>query len=215
MDNWIVNLLSHSVDGWQPTVVILVDPRINCDSWNYCHFKLHLVEALRSADVSCVTPGTNCDSQSWRNIGQAKWMAEELSGEGATPGTSRLSSSDLSSNGDAEPHLPQPAWAIPDKWVYNFFTEQEVKLSSICNNHKKYQLHHTAVEVLDLDKLEKLGKEVKDLIYCFYKPAFNLQYLPMKQIFSEEQANHLALIWTPQFKQYLPWWRLCSVNEER
>ena len=66
-----------------------------------------------------------------------------------------------------------------------------------------------------MEKLEKLSKEMKDLIYCFYEPAFNLQCLPTKQIFSEEQANHLALIWAPKLNQYLPQWRLHSVNEER
>ncbi len=85
---------------------------------------------------------------------------------------------------------------------------------SIYNHRGKYLLHHITAEVLDLDKLTKLGKETKDLVYCFFEPAFNLLYLPMKQIFSDEQTDHLALVLAPHFKQCLPWWRLKFVNAE-
>lgn len=87
-------------------------------------------------------------------------------------------------------------------------------LSSVYANQVKYLLHHIAAEVLDLEKLARLGKETKDLVYCFFKPVFNLRYLPTKQIFSDEQADHLALVWAPHFQQYLPRWRLKSVNTE-
>ena len=131
-----------------------------------------------------------------------QWMAEGVTGKRATPGPVHSSSGDSTSRGEIQPppHSPEPAYAIPDQTTYNYLTEQKVKLSLVYNNRKKYLLHHTAAEVLDLEKLTELGRETNDLLYCFFEPA----YLPTKQIFLDEQADHLALIWASQFQQYLP-----------
>ncbi len=123
---------------------------------------------------------------------------------------SSTSSGDLSSS-----HSQDKTFDIPiDDVAYNQLMEHKVRLSSIYANQAKYLLHHITAEVLDTEKLVQLGKETKDLIYCFFEPAFNLQYLPTKQIFSNTQADHLALVWAPHFVQYLPCWRLKSINTE-
>ncbi len=65
-----------------------------------------------------------------------------------------------------------------------------------------------------MTNLKCWAKKQRIQFNCFFEPAFNLQYLPTKHIFSDEQANHLAHIWALNFSQYLLHWGIQSENEE-
>ncbi len=82
------------------------------------------------ASSTIVTPmisGNNRYSWNQHRTGEVTWMAEEPLEEQTRTGTLWHSSSDSSSSSDNTSPSLQPVWSIPDKLVYNFLTEQDVK----------------------------------------------------------------------------------------
>ncbi len=138
----------------------------------------------------------------WPSEQHSEWLKEELS---RTPQLDQLilhqKVRQVAANPACHDHqTPHTPFLLIKLFTITSQNKTCMQLSFIYSNWAKYLLHHIAAEVLDLDKPARLGKETKDLVYCFFEPAFNLQYLPTKQIFSDEQADHLALVWVSHFE---------------